>query len=1001
MRATPRAGPAPPRSCVKPIDADDRPADDDVAPSGAVAVGTGMVAADVARYAPVAADDDDGSEPTLERRATGLLAAEGGSVGALSARPPVAPSSPPSSIPATLTLPSPAPAFAPLPVLEPLADLPLLEPRATAAASTSMSMSMSTSTKPAPAFLPAVAPAALPPLPAGPPLPMVPAEVPTTPPPRTGAPLPFASLLPGSVPVPVPTAVPPLAFPSSTLPPLPTLATLPPTPGPGAVAPLLLPVASAEPHGAAATGRPLDIDAPTQTTETPLRPGGLDLAAAGGGGNGPAPADEPPLDNDVTRPVAAPGAWRAVIAGPPAADPAADPAPVRPEVAAAAVPTGSSTPVGGPALPDLSPAGASVREVDLPVPDFFATTTPSTPSASAWDDGPFPPIDAQGALDEQTADIEIARGRLDRSWSDDGRLSTDEGVTVEGAPVEEQRTDLGPTPPAGGTALRADDGTMVQLEDSLGEQGGMVFYRARLARDGVDLGLPFTAVWTPQAPPEPPWPHLPDARLVRPRCRVSLDRAAVRVFDRPKGNTVVDYLADDERLLPAMATIELGIELAELLEGLHGAGCHLYDVDPSQIVIEKGGRVRLYAVGGLYRAGQLPAGSLGLFTAPEVRRRMSYRIGQSADVFAVALLLYALLAKRAPLETDTDPAQLVSPRVFRPECPLGIWPLLRPCLDPNPGRRIGHARGLRQQLERIQARLLAEAKATEEQVPVLLESWAELHTGITKARRGSNQQDRALAVTDETARTGLYVIADGVSRSKFGDGAFAAEQVETAALQRWSGLEKGGPQALELQHPQRADILKQVARSAGKKIAAEINGKYAPIPNEPNQVMSATMVAAFVVNGDATIGNLGDSRAYLVRDGIIEQISIDHDRCTDALRLGLSFREAAQVQMGTALTRVVGRVVIDEDGTCRADPFEPELFRLRLLPGDRIVLCSDGVADFVAGPGQPTAEQDEKIKQTVLEHEDPARAAFELVVLANRVGGYDNISCVILAVHPG
>ena len=64
-----------------------------------------------------------------------------------------------------------------------------------------------------------------------------------------------------------------------------------------------------------------------------------------------------------------------------------------------------------------------------------------------------------------------------------------------------------------------------------------------------------------------------------------------------------------------------------------------------------------------------------------------------------------------------------------------------------------------------------------------------------------------------------------------------------------------------------------------------------------------------------------------------------------------------------------------------------------------LVLCSDGVADFAAGAGVAPAEQDQRIKQTVLEYDDPARAAFELVVLANRAGGYDNISCVVLAVH--
>lgn len=629
------------------------------------------------------------------------------------------------------------------------------------------------------------------------------------------------------------------------------------------------------------------------------------------------------------------------------------------------------------------------------VPPFDDVTASALPAYSDE-------ADINDPLSEETADLELPNKQKlgTREGSDDDRSHNDDepedGATVEGAPiVEDAGTDVGPLPPEPGQTLTADDGAQLRLEDSLGEQNGSVFYRARV--EGEEQ--PYTAVWTATTTPEPPWKHLPDPRIVRPRCRVTLDRAAIRVFERPKGNTVVDYLNDDERTLPAMASLELGIELAELLESLHGAGLYVYDLDPSQIVIERGGRVRFYAVSGLFQAGSLPTGPLGMFSAPEVRRRMTYRMGGHSDVYAVALLLYALLAKRAPLDPDVEPSMLVSPRVFRPECPLGIWPYLRPCLEGNPARRVGYARALKKALETARHRLLEEARAAEAQSDVVLEAWAEQHTGLAKARRGSGQQDRALSVTDESARIGLYMISDGVSRSKYGDGAFAAEQVEIAALQRWTGLEKGGQAALELNHAQRGDIMKQIVRSAGKRISAEVNAKCAPLPNEPNQVMSATMSAMFVVAGEATIGNLGDSRAYLIRDGVMEQITIDHDRCTDALRMGLTFKEAATVQMGTALTRVVGRVIIDDDGSTRPDPFEPETFRVRLLPGDRVLICSDGVADFAAGPGAPQVDTDQKMLEAVLEFDDPARAAFELVVLANRAGGFDNISCVVVAIH--
>lgn len=643
------------------------------------------------------------------------------------------------------------------------------------------------------------------------------------------------------------------------------------------------------------------------------------------------------------------------------------------------------------AVAGLGNGGLRSRPPSLPFDE--ATTAAELP---AWSDEENDP------LKEETSDLDMPRrvGTFHDEQSAEAERSQappEDGATMEGSPiVEDLGTDVGPPPPDAGQKLQGEDGVLVSLVDALGEQNGNFFYRALL--NGEEPSR--TAVWSPTSLHEPPWSHLPDPRIVRPRTRVSLPRGTLRVFDRPRGNTIQDYLGNDDRLLPAMATLELGIELAELLESLHGAGQFIYDLDPNQIIVERGGRIRFYAVGGVYPAGAMPPGQLGPYCAPEVRRRMSYRTGAHSDVFAVALLLYALLAKRAPVDVDLDPSLLVSPRVFRPECPLGIWPYLRPCLDPTPARRVGHARALKRALEQARNRLIQEARAVETQADVALEAWAEQHVGLTKARRGSGQQDRALSVTDEDGRIGLYMIADGVSRSRYGDGAFAAEQAEVSALQRWTGLEKGGQAALQLNHMQRSDIMKQIARSAGKRISAEVNARHAPVPNEPNQVMSATMCAMFVVHGEATVGNLGDSRAYLVRDGVIEQITVDHDRNTDALRMGLTFREAAGVQMGSALTRVVGRVIVDDDGTTRPDPFEPETFRVRLLPGDRVLIASDGVTDFAAGPGAPAAESDRRMLETLLEFEDPARAAFELVVLANRAGGFDNISCVVVAVHP-
>jgi PPM family protein phosphatase len=641
----------------------------------------------------------------------------------------------------------------------------------------------------------------------------------------------------------------------------------------------------------------------------------------------------------------------------------------------------------------MNAAERKPSESELPIPPHaanpeMASGVRSEPTEALLDDLVGPP------LDDQTLDLDLPSLQRDYSVHD---IPTDDSVTVEGVPYDASSETSGPDAPEPGDKLQADDGKTIILGESLGEQDGFIFFRAKLDENQGS----YTAVWSASLTFSPPWDHIPDTRIIRPVATVTGDRSTLRLFSRPKGNTVVDYLNQKDRNLPAVATLELGIQLAEILEGLHATGLQILNLDPSQIVIERGGKVRLYAISGLLPVGRQPADAMSVFAAPEVRRGLSYLIGAHSDVYSVALLVYALLARRAPLNIDLDPALLVSPRVFRSEFPTGIWPRLKMCLAGLPRERVGHARGLRLCLEEARTEVLSEAKAVQDQREIFLEAWAEVHTGLGKARRGAPQQDRAFAMTADSAKVGLYVISDGVSRSKYGDGAFAAQQVESAATKRWDSLARTGAAGLHLDHAQRVEVIREISLEAGKNICEEVNKKYAPVPNEPNQVMSATLVTAYIADGEATIGNLGDSRAYLVRNDTIERISVDHDRATDALRVGLSFPDAANVRMGAALTRIVGRVVIDEKKRAHPDPFEPEIFRVRLLPEDRLILCSDGIPDFAAGPGAAQEDAEEEMLEVMRAYIDPARASYELIVLANRGGGYDNLSCVVISAHPG
>jgi PPM family protein phosphatase len=126
------------------------------------------------------------------------------------------------------------------------------------------------------------------------------------------------------------------------------------------------------------------------------------------------------------------------------------------------------------------------------------------------------------------------------------------------------------------------------------------------------------------------------------------------------------------------------------------------------------------------------------------------------------------------------------------------------------------------------------------------------------------------------------------------------------------------------------------------------------------QGAASTLVAAAIAGGSAVIGNLGDSRAYLLRDGDIRLVTADHSG-----------------EFLSSITRFVG----DPRGV------QPDVFLEALRPGDRLLLCSDGLTRHVP---------DNEIASTV-RRGDLDRAATALVDLAKSRGGEDNITVVLYA----
>jgi protein phosphatase len=145
--------------------------------------------------------------------------------------------------------------------------------------------------------------------------------------------------------------------------------------------------------------------------------------------------------------------------------------------------------------------------------------------------------------------------------------------------------------------------------------------------------------------------------------------------------------------------------------------------------------------------------------------------------------------------------------------------------------------------------------------------------------------------------------------------------------------------------------------------------------------MGTTITAALVEGTNVTFGHVGDSRAYLVRDGVIEQLTEDHSLVNELMKSGkLSAEEAETHPQRSVITRALGTDPDVDVDTFVVDARENDLF----------LICSDGLTTMVG--------DDDILELLEKYHHDLDRAAKSLVAAANRAGGEDNITVVAFTI---
>ena len=214
----------------------------------------------------------------------------------------------------------------------------------------------------------------------------------------------------------------------------------------------------------------------------------------------------------------------------------------------------------------------------------------------------------------------------------------------------------------------------------------------------------------------------------------------------------------------------------------------------------------------------------------------------------------------------------------------------------------------------------------------------------------------------------VYVVCDGMGGSAAGEvasGMAVRALIETFESQSLAAEAGSEPAAVEARLAQSVHAANRVVREA-----AETNPQL--------RGMGSTLVCACLDGTRVVIGNVGDSRAYLIRNGACVQVTLDHSLLDEQVRMGLlTAEEAAASNLQSVITRAIGAT----------DAIEPDFFAVELNMDDMLLLASDGLTRYV---------QPKEIAAVALPGAELSAICQGLIDIAKSRGGADNITCMVL-----
>ncbi|MFW5967312.1 MAG: Stp1/IreP family PP2C-type Ser/Thr phosphatase [Persicimonas sp.] len=246
-------------------------------------------------------------------------------------------------------------------------------------------------------------------------------------------------------------------------------------------------------------------------------------------------------------------------------------------------------------------------------------------------------------------------------------------------------------------------------------------------------------------------------------------------------------------------------------------------------------------------------------------------------------------------------------------------------------------------------------------------------TDVGKARE-HNEDDFYLSDGNEA----LCVVADGMGGHRSGEVA-SAMAIKAMVEYYRETMSKEDLEEAAQEGEDFAELIQRRLRQAVQKANEAVFT--AASESEVYRGMGTTIVSGYFTDREVFLANIGDSRAYRLRDGDLEQRTEDHSLANEYMRMGiLAAEDMEYFPYKNVITRACGL----------AANVEVDVHREELQPGDLFLFCTDGLTDMVA---------DDRLRELLLEEDDDLETLCEtLVDTANEQGGDDNITVILARV---